>query len=176
MAFSTELKDCPKIATDAKAAHTPFIPPLEATQVLGDSVLLDRQFKPKARILSPSSCTPYAHKSLRPLLSEMFADIFTNVLLIDDTTQVCISAFKDRSVSLIIAGGSANMPGIERHLKTNRMQYHIKQAGTLERPRFSRGGTGLIAVVGMSARLPGSDNVDAFFESLMDGRVQLKKV
>lgn len=176
MEFSKDLDECPKIDTDTKAAHTPYLPPIDMDVVLGTSPLLNRKLPSKARILSPSSCKPYVHSSLRSLLREMIEDIVSNVLLIDRTTETCASLFKDRPVSLIVAGPTGHQAAVERVLKLRDVRYQIREHEGTSQANTKRGGSDLIAVVGMAARLPGSDTVDAFFENLMDGKVQLKKV
>ena len=176
MDFSPELNDCPKIETDTKAAHTPYLPPIDIEYVLGRSTLLDLPITEKARILSPSTCKRYGQDTLRSLLSEMLLDIVANELLIDDTTKACIEIFKDKPVVLTVAGTTAHLPAVEGVLKTQKMRYQIKQHRLIDDQRSRRGGSGSIAVVGMSARLPGSHDVDSFFESLMEGKVQLQKV
>jgi hypothetical protein len=176
MEFSKELNESPKIETDTKAAHTPYIPTIDVEAVLGDSPLLDTPITSKARILSPSSCKPYVHDTLRSLLSDMLLDIVSKELLIDGTTSACVSAFKDKPVSLTVAGPTAHLSAVERILKTQSIKYQIKQHRNADKGIFTRGGSDSVAVVGMSARLPGSDTVDAFFETLMEGKIQLKKV
>lgn len=176
MEYSQELSECPKIETDTKAAHTPYLPSIDVDAVLGKSSLLDTPISSKARILSPSTCQSYPAKTLRSLLSEMITDIVTNELLIDETTKACIAAFKDKPVALTVAGPTAHLPAVEGVLKTQRIRYQLKQHRNMSNSMFSRGGSGSIAVIGMSARLPGSDDVDSFFETLMDGKIQLEKV
>ncbi|KIW08531.1 uncharacterized protein PV09_01420 [Verruconis gallopava] len=176
MEYSTELKNCPKIETDTKAAHTPYLPPLDMNSILGDSPLLDKPITSKARILSPSSCRPYTEKNLRSLLSEMIVDIVSRTLRIDETINSCISAFKNRSISLTVAGPTAHLPAVERMLKSQNIVYEFNRHRNLVDISSSRSGSGLVAVVGMAARLPGSEDVDTFFENLMEGKIELQKI
>jgi hypothetical protein len=110
----------------------------------------------------------------------MLADIITDVLFqklrIDDTISACMSGFQDsRPVSLIVAGPTGHQAAVEKHLKSANIKYDIKQH---EGHNLSKAGhsSGSVAVVGMAARLPGSDTVEGFFENLVEGKVQLKKV
>jgi hypothetical protein len=176
MDFSQELNDVPKIETDTKVSHTPYFPSVDMDAILGDSHLLSTPVSSKARILSPSSCKAYSHSTLRALLSDIITDILFNKLLIDSTISACISGIGlGRPVSLILAGPTGHQPAVEKLLKAANVKYEVKQHN-LNNWASTRSDSGAIAVVGMAARLPGSDTVEGFFENLMKGKVQLQKV
>jgi iterative type I PKS product template protein len=179
MEFSKELEEAPKMKTDTNGAvHTEYMPTFDIETILGDSPLLDRPITSKARMLSPASCNPYTHETLRSLLSEILPDIAHRILRIDDTADACISGLVGkRPVSLIVAGPTGHLTAVERTLRSKKIEYQIKQHRSPEKLGIaSRGGSDLVAIVGMSARLPGSDTVEAFFETLLEGKIQLKKI
>lgn len=180
MEFSKALDEVPKIDTlESKGGHMEFLPPVDIDTLLGDSPLLATPITSKARILSPASCKPYAHSTLRSLLSEMLLDTASRVLRIDDAVGACITALEGkRPVTLATAGASASgyAPIVGRALGSRNIAYQSDQHRSTVKSIPSRGGSGLVAIVGMSARLPGSDTVDAFFEDLLQGKIQMKKV
>ncbi|KAF2639737.1 ketoacyl-synt-domain-containing protein [Massarina eburnea CBS 473.64] len=178
MEFSKELEDAPKMKTETNGAvHTEFMPTYDLDKVLGNSPLLDTPITSKARIHSPASCTPYSHTTLRSLLSEILPDIAHRILRIDDTSEACISDIVgQRPVTVTVAGPTGHLPAVEKVLKNKNIQYQIKQHRTPSTDSVSRGGSDMIAIVGMAARLPGSDTVEAFFETLLAEQIQIKKI
>ncbi len=178
MEFSKELEQAPKVKADTNGAvHTEYMPKFDIDMVLGDSPLLDTPITSKARIISPSSCKPYAHDNLRSLLSEVLVDIASNILRINDTAEESISGLVvERPVSLTVAGPTSHLTAVKRVLQTKGLKYDMNEHRSSDDGRVSRGGSDLIAIVGMAGRFPGSETIDGFFEDLLEGKTQLKKV
>ncbi|KAF2878225.1 PKS16 protein [Massariosphaeria phaeospora] len=178
MKFSKDLDEAPKMKTNTNGVvHTPYIPIFDLDTALGSSPLLDLPITSKARILSPASCKPYPNGTLRALLSEILPDIAQRALRVDDTASACISGFAgSRPVSLTVMGPTGNQSAVEQLLKSHNVEYQINQHHRPEKGIASRGGSDMVAIVGMSARLPGSDTVEAFFETLLDGKIQIDKI
>ena len=178
MKFSKELEEAPKVKTDTNGAvHTEYMPKFDLDTVLGKSPLLDNPITPKARIISPASCKPYQHSTLRSLLGEVMIDIAHNILRINDTAEECISGIVgNRSVSLTVAGPTGHLTAVQRSLKSKGLGHEIRQHRNSREKLATRGGSDLIAIVGMAGRFPGSETVEGFFEDLIEEKIQLKKV
>lgn len=178
MKFSKELEQAPKMKTDTNGAvHTEYMPKFDMDRVLGDSSLLDTPITSKARIISPASCKPYTHTTLRSLLSEILVDITHNILRINDTAEECISGLVGtRPVSLTVAGPTGHLTAVQRVMQSKGIDFHIREHRSPEEGVVKRGGSDLVAIVGMAGRFPGSDTPDGFFEDLLEGKIQLKKV
>ena len=178
MKFSKELEEAPKVKTDTNGAvHTEYMPKFDLDSVLGKSPLLDTPITSKARIISPASCKPYQHSTLRSLLGEIMIDIAHNILRINDTAEECISGiFGKRSVSLTVVGPTGHLAAVQRSLKSRGLEHEIRQHRNPEEKLTTRGGSDLTAIVGMAGRFPGSETVEGFFEDLIEEKIQLKKV
>ena len=180
MNFSEEMELAPKVATDTNGAvHTPYMPAFDVEAVLGDSPILDTPVTSKARIISPATCKPYSHTTLKPLLAEIMVDIAHNILRINDTIEEFIPGLEGQGlVSMVVAGPTGHLPAIERVLQNKGIDYRQREHD--KKPRdgttASRGGSDLVAIVGMSGRFPGSETIEDFFEDLLEGKGQIKRV
>jgi hypothetical protein len=178
MEFSKELNDAPKMKTDTNGpVHTWFMPTFNIEKVLGTSPLLDTPITSKSRIISPGSCKQYNHSTLRSLLAEILVDIAHNILRINDTAEACISGLDSkRPVSLIVAGPTGHLTAVQRILQSKGLDHQLRQHRSPDTDVTRRGGSDLVAIVGMAGRFPGSDSIDGFFEDLNQGKIQIKKV
>jgi hypothetical protein len=148
------------------------------SDVLGDSPLLNNPITAKARIISPGSCKPYAHATLRNLLAEMLVDIAHNVLHLAGTTEACIAELVGkRPVDVIVAGPTGHLPIIQRTLQAKGIGYNFREHhDPTQDTKMSRGGSDQVAIVGMAGRFPGSDTINGFWEDLVAGKIHIKKV
>jgi hypothetical protein len=178
MEFSEEMDQAPKTQTDTDGAvHTEYMPRFDVHKVLGDSPLLDTPITSKARIISPGSCRRYTHTSLRSMLAEIMVDIAHNVLHINGTIEECVSDLIGKGpVSLTVVGPTPHLTAVQRILQSKGIEYHIRQHRSPRSGITSRAGSDLVAIVGMSGRFPGSETIEGFFEDLLEGKRQIKKV
>lgn len=172
------MDQAPKTQADTDGAvHTEYMPRFDVDKVLGDSPLLDTPITSKARIISPGSCRRYIHTSLRSLLAEIMVDIAHNVLHINGTIEECVSELMDKGpVSLTVVGPTSHLTAVQRILQSKRLEYHIRQHQNPRSGITSRAGSDLVAIVGMSGQFPGSETIEGFFEDLLKGKSQIKKV
>lgn len=177
-AWSPELDQAPKVKTDTNGPiHTTHMPGIDLEKVLGDSPLLDTPITFKARIISPGSCKPYEHTTLRSLLREMITDIAHNVLYLSGTTEESISGLVGNGkVRLTVAGPTGHLPAVQRALKDKGIEFELNQHRELRIADNARGGSDLVAIVGMSGRFPGSETIEGFWEDLLAGKNHIKKV
>ena len=104
-------------------------------------------------------------------------DIAHNVLHINETIEECISGLTDKkTVCLIVAGPTGHLAAVKRILQNKQIDYYFRQHRSRQIGTLTRAGSGLVAIVGMSGRFPGSETIDSFFEDLLDGKGQIKKV
>ena len=74
-------------------------------------------------------------------------------------------------MDLIVIGPTAHSKPLQTVLEENRSSVKvIVGAGNLVSHVPTRNGSGHVAVVGMSGRFPGSDSLEAFWESLLIGQ------
>lgn len=180
--FSDVLRKAPQVPADAGVpAHAPFMAGVDADQVLGHSPLLDRPLDwAKVVMVTPSGdCQPRKFDSLRSLLCDIFDDILMRPLLVDKTIESSISQLhRSGSVSIHEVGSTTHMPLVLKTLASAGISYDVvppyqpPPLGTTP----TRGISDRVAVVGMSGRFPGSDNVDEFWDELMGGACHIKKI
>lgn len=156
--------------------HTSHMPRIDVAKVLGNSPLLETPISSKARIALNSSRGTYSHSTLRSLLGEMITDIAHNVLYLTNTLDECISSLNGTGkVRLTIVGPTGHLPTVQSALKDKKIEWDVNQHLDT-RINKSRGGSGLVAIVGMAGRFPGSETIDRFWEDLMEGKSHIKKV
>lgn len=73
-------------------------------------------------------------------------------------------------------GPTNHLAAVKMALQTNGIEYQVRQPVMLSQKENSRGGSDLIAIVGMAGKFPGSDTVDGFWEDLMAGKCHIKEV
>lgn len=175
--FSPEFEGAAKIPTDTNGPiHTPHMPRINVEKVLGTSLLLDRRISDQVNITSNTSRSSYSRQTLRMLLSEMVVDIANNVLNLGDTIDHCVAGLTGKgNVKLTIVGPTGHQPAVEKALQEKGIRFQINQHEDIESGKV-RGGSDLIAIVGMAGRFPGSETIGEFWESLLAGDCHIKKV
>lgn len=180
--FSREIRQAPQVPSDAGVpAHAPFMPGVDADVVIGNSPMLDRPLDwEKVVMVTPSGdCQPRQFGTLRELLSDIFDDILLRTLLVDSTIESAVAQL-DRNdvVNVHEVGNTTHMPLILKTLTAVGLPYDV--VPSYQPPpvgsSLTRGMSNLIAIVGVSGRFPGSDNVDEFWNELMNGACHIKKV
>ncbi|KAJ4855340.1 acyl transferase domain-containing protein [Trichoderma breve] len=133
-------------------AHAPHIPPLDIDGILGTSPVFQFPVREKVHVLSTSSSRPFEGQDLGSILAEALVDITQRMQNLTGVSNYCVSEFQsDKTVELVTIG-----PQSQAAIQSN-----------MER---LRDGSDLVAVVGMSSRLPGSEDIDSFWENLQAGR------
>ena len=113
-------------------------------------------------------------------MHEIIVDIAHNILRISDPAEECIAGIAgiagDRPVSLTVAGPTGHLAAEQRSLKSKGLEYQLRQHRTHEEGIVTRGKSDIVAIVGMAGPFPGSENIEGYFEDLVEKKVQLKKV
>ena len=132
----------------------------------------------KVRIVSSSTCSPFVSSELGTLLYEMILDVAQNTLRLTDTVQTIVSDLrKVGDVDLVVLGPTAHTSLVQGALREKYINVNL--ISEPEAPLSShdlRGGSDLIAIVGMSGRFPGSENIYEFWETLQKGTDFSQKV
>lgn len=177
--WSPDIRDASHIRTSVTGPiHTKHAPKIDIPKVLGDSPLLQKPIDhAKVRMFSPSSCKQYSHLTLGDLLAEIVEDIAHNVLRVTDVVHTCVSTLDvTKDVRVSVMGPTNHLAAVKMALQSNGIEYQVRQPVTTPKNENSRGGSDLIAIVGMAGRFPGSDTVDGFWEDLVAGKCQIKEV
>ncbi|KAI0970338.1 putative polyketide synthase [Xylaria arbuscula] len=178
-AWSHEIGNAAHVNTDAGGPiHNRNMPPMNLDLVLGNSQLLNSLLDwSKVRMLSPASCQEFRHQTLRSLLHEIVEDIAHNVLRAGETIEAFVSGLNSKkSFNLFVVGPTGHQQALEQTLKNNNIRYSPAKEATSVQVNETRGGSDLIAIVGMSGRFPGSNDVEEFWESLQEGKCHISEV
>ena len=160
-----------KLAADG-AVHAPHLPVLDADSIIGDSVTLAMPYPPDARIISTSTCVPYVAKDVRALLHQMILDIGQNTLRLTDTVGALVKNIlrAGNEVDVIVVGPTAHTRMLQGALQESSIRVNLITEPKIVPPaEVLRGGSGKVAVVGMSGRFPGSESINEFWENLQRG-------
>lgn len=177
--WSPEIRDASHIRTGVTGPiHTNHSPKIDIDRILGNSPLLGHPIDhAKARMFSPSSCKRYLHPTLGELLGEILEDIAHNILRVTDVVHTCVSTMNaTKDVKLSVMGPTNHLAAVKMALQAHGIEYQVRQPVTTPQNENSRGGSDLIAIVGMAGRFPGSDTVDGLWEDLMAGKCHIKEV
>ena len=177
--FSPELKVVPKLELGSGAAvHSSHLPNLDLEWIFGQSFKLEIPMLPHVQIISSGTGLPYITSNLRQLLHHMVEDISQNVMYLDKTVQSILSEFQTaEDIRLTIVGPTNSASLLEGALRgAGKRLSVIREAQPPLHSHRSRGGSDLIAIIGMSGRFPGSDTVQEFWETLQEGRDLHQKV
>ena len=173
-AYSPELGLAPKLKLAAEGAvHASHLPELDVDSIIGDSVILEIPYPPDARIISSSTCLPYVANDVRALLHQMIADIGQNTLRLTETVGSLVNNIlhTGSEVDLIVVGPTAHTRMLQGALQDSSVRVEL-----ITEPRIApsvevlRGGSGKVAIVGMSGRFPGSESIYEFWENLQKGK------
>ena len=126
--------------------------------------------KKNAHIMSTGSSTAIAVDSLRLLLDQIIDDVLSNPLYWTKTVQAIVSSLGKTDVVLTTLGPTTVTKSLHRILETAGIK--VTETGTANPPPPDniRGGSGDIAIVGMSGRFPGGESLDEFWKSIEQGR------
>ena len=145
---------------------------LDMERILGESLMLMTPLTTKVRIVSSSTCTSFVASDLGTLLHEMILDIAQNTLRLTETVQAIVSDLQDiGDVDLVVLGPTAHTSLVQNALREKYINVNlVSEPDAPVSAHDLRGGSDLVAIVGMSGRFPGSDNVYEFWETLQKGQ------
>ena len=151
---------------------------IDMERIVGESPVLLTPLTSKVRIVSSSTCKPFVASDLGTLLYEMSLDIAQNTLRLTDTVSTIVSDLRRiGDVDLVVLGPTAHTSLVQGALREKYINVNtISEPEPPVSAHDLRGGSDLIAIVGMSGRFPGSDNVYDFWDSLQKGKDFHKKV
>ena len=171
---SNAIGQAPRLGLPADAAvHSPHLPFLDTDKIFAQSAMfLTTPVPDRVRIISPYDGEPYSSSNLRDLLLAMIQDISYNHMDLVQTFQKAASGFRGvKDVDLMVIGPTAHASSVQTALEENGLNVNVTNSiEDLVSHVSKRDGSGLIAVVGMSGRFPGSENIQAFWESLQLGQ------
>lgn len=171
---SETLSNVPKVSLRIAAAfHAIHLRKPDVERIIGTSPLLvGKTLKMNARIISTSSGVRFAADTLSALLPLVVDDILQNPLYWTKTLQSLITSLgKAADVALTAFGPTNVTKSLRRTLESSGIE--LTETKDIETPSVCGhvvGESDDIAIIGMSCRLPGSDNLEEFWDVLEQGR------
>ncbi|KAI0006739.1 ketoacyl-synt-domain-containing protein, partial [Xylariaceae sp. FL0662B] len=178
-ACSAELRALPGLELPvAGAVHAPHLPPLDVDILAKKSDIWDLPMQEGACLMSTNTCERYPMKTLGELLQQIVPDVTQARLKVDKTITATVERLKGTgaSVALSIVGPSAQAGTLIKYLRAAKIDTTVIQRPDYKLNVAQRSGSGAMAIVGMSGRFPSANNLDQFWELLMDGRVTHERI
>lgn len=152
------------------------LPEVDPDRILGSSPWLDRAPVHTATIISPYTCKPRQQKTLRGLLEEIIADVGQRTLNLATSMNAALELAQADKIRLVMPGYTSHDVYFQKLLQKRGVEYSVMSHGDHLPSGPSRQGSGLVAVVGMSGRFPGSGDINAFWEGLLEGKRYIQEV
>jgi len=165
------------LLTGTTSVHAPHLPPIEVSRVVGDNPILEKTSVCRT-IYSCATCSPFRVTTVRSLLQQAAIDICSSTLWLERTVNALGARLTDSEAILIQVGPTFSTPIVQKLLKGDRVKVH---SGPSVQPApissSLRGGSSLIAIVGMSGRFTGCDgDIDEFWDLLVAGRTTHQEI
>ena len=139
-------------------------------KIVGSSSIHDTKLTKTAQIFSTGSGAPFIADTLRVLLHQVIVDALQNPLYWTKTVQAVTSSLGKSDVTLIAFGPTTVTKSLRRTLETEGIKVTEVSESGLSQSENLRGGSGDVAIVGMSGRFPGGDSLNEFWKVLAKGR------
>ncbi|KAL7912234.1 putative polyketide synthase [Trichoderma velutinum] len=175
--FSELYSYSPALASTSKThlalkspAHAPHIRAFDIEEILGTSPVFRFPVREKVHVVSTSACRPFEGQDFGSVLSEALADITQRMQDVNGIFNYCISEFQsDKTVELVTIGPQSQADGsLRKALEARGICFNVRQP-IQSNVEGLRDGSDLVAVIGMSSRLPGSEDTESFWENLQAG-------
>lgn len=169
--ISKDLHDIPKLPlTAAVAVHAPHLYPVDSSSIVGDSPVLDVALSFNTAI-SSSTCPHFEARTLRELLHCAVTDVAQSPLWLENSVEaLCLTLEGTSEITLTTLGPTPHTPLVKQILQKRVKNIYLgERAKAGSAHSNARGGSDLVAVVGMSGRFPHSDSLDEFWDMLEAG-------
>lgn len=171
--YSAKIEAAPKLKLAAYGAvHSPHLPVPDLEAIVGKSPILSRSIQSNVQVLCTSTGIPYSASTLRDLYLSVCREIVSSRLKMGMVLRAAAQGLQSNMpVRLNVIGLTQATPIVKRVLDSHKLSValHDKPAALSEQSEDLRDGSNAIAIVGMAGRFPGSESLEEFWQSLMDG-------
>ncbi|KAL3458866.1 hypothetical protein BJX64DRAFT_291773 [Aspergillus heterothallicus] len=172
-AYSAKIESAPKLKLAAYGAvHSPHLPVPDVEAIVGTSPILDGEIPSRVQVLSTSTGEPYNASTLRDLYVQVSQEIVQRRLKMNNVLKSAAQKLSPtKPVQLTVVGLTNATPIVKRALDERRLRVsvHSEPISVSQSPGDIRAGSNSIAIVGMAGRFPGSEDLEGFWQSLIDG-------
>ncbi|KAF2173689.1 hypothetical protein M409DRAFT_48629 [Zasmidium cellare ATCC 36951] len=169
LASSVKTTSRPPYAT-ASSVHASHLAPIDLAAVVGSHSAFEIPVL-RDSIVSTSTMAPCKAHTFRELLTLALRDISEKPLLLDRTVQALSQALSgNERVTLIPVGPTAHTALVKRTLEKNHVDVQVLTADRPMSDRYKDNSPDRIAIVSMSGRFPGAENIEDFWQLLQAGK------
>jgi naphtho-gamma-pyrone polyketide synthase len=156
----------------ASAVHAPHLRKIEYDSVVKPSYIWEMELQEGACIMSTDKCIPYSANTLDEVARQIIRSTLYAPLMIKGTFDATAEYLKGACVTAAISvlGPSAQATSLIQTLKHAGIHVDVLSSPVCKLNPSVRSGSGAVAVVGMSARLPQANDLEEFWKILMEGR------
>lgn len=159
------------------AFHAHHLRRPDKDRIIAPSLLQDQGLKPNAYVRSTHTGSPFAADSFISLLGDAIDDIFQHPLYWNKVLQRVVADVGATSEVTVTELGPTNISkSVRRAFDTAGIKVVDHDPALLPPHHDLRSGSGDVAIVGMSCRMPGAETLEEFWEVLERGRDLCMKV
>lgn len=147
-----------------------------ANQILHLSCLQNRPLRPQNIIYSPNTGRPYDCDSLHDVLQEVISDILQTPIRWGPLVEGVSSTVCHSPVRLLTVGPPGGTSLLVEGLSSRGIQFTKMHRDQEDRLGDTSSRSEAIAIIGMSGRFPGGQNLEEFWETLEAGEDTHKEV
>jgi hypothetical protein len=152
------------------AVHAGHLALPDLDEIIGqlENAILNKSIKPNCKFMPGSRYIPLTPSNLRDLLQEILRDIFqrgTNPARLFDAAGSFLR--KRKEISLYMLGNTGYLLLLRKALQTQGFKVAVLTSAPSPQTSQIRGGSGSVAIVGMSGYFPGSENIDEMWDTIM---------
>ncbi|KAK4061584.1 uncharacterized protein Triagg1_10293 [Trichoderma aggressivum f. europaeum] len=176
--YSPTLQSTPKknleLGTPAHAAH---LQPLDVDAIASVADMRHSSIRENTLLLSTSSCKPFECGTFGDILRHCVRDITGATLDFAGVINYCTATLHhDTPVKVVPLGPPSQVAAFHKALEGSGFRVSIRDPTPQVISTGFRDGSDLIAIVGQSARLPGSEDLDTLWENLLAKKTFEQKI
>ncbi|TGJ81348.1 hypothetical protein E0Z10_g7421 [Xylaria hypoxylon] len=168
----------PVVLPVASAVHAPHLPAFDFESTAKPSYIWDLPLQEGACIMSTDDCVPYSTKTLGEVARKIIPAVQHAPLMVKGTFTATAEYLNraGATAAVSVLGPSAQAATLIQTLKHAGIQVDVLPGPEYEPNPMERSGSGAVAIVGMSARLPQANDLDQFWKLIMEGRTTHERV
>ncbi|KAL2831415.1 hypothetical protein BDW59DRAFT_157843 [Aspergillus cavernicola] len=171
--YSAKIESAPKLKLAAYGAvHAAHLQSPDIDAIVGHSPIVDQPIQSHVQVLSTSTGETYITSTLRELYIQVTREIVQVRLEMNKVLKSAAQRLHSNSpVQLTVVGLTNATPVVKRALDDHKLSVVVHDKPLTTAPVLSdaRAGSDSIAIVGMAGRFPGSENLEEFWQTLLDG-------
>lgn len=162
----------------ASAVHAPHLPEFDFKSIAKPSYIWDLPLQEGACIMSTDNCVPYSAETLGEVARLIIPAVVHKTLKVGETFAATAGYLKKAcaTAAVSILAPSAQAGSLIQTLKHAGIYVDVLESPECKLDVQARSGSGIVAIVGMSARLPQANDLEEFWKLLMEGRTTHERV